>query len=122
MEIEKILLDSIDDAHRREQARTLITIIHKLGWSSILSDDEVKVNLRTLELYIRKHKTKLDELFGSTWDVSREDLVIHLNYYLLPILHLQLAVVGDKYKIELYIPKDGQDTGNNDSSGTSASV
>lgn len=70
----------------------LIDIIKQLGWDSFLDKRTIRPNLRRGELYIRKHATKLTELFDYSFhNINKNNLIDTLNPLLIEMGHVQIT-------------------------------
>ena len=73
----------------------LIAIIKSLGWDSLIDKRTIKPNIRSAQLYIRKHADELTKLYDVPFNnISKNNIVDTINPLLIHIWHIQ--IVGDK--------------------------
>lgn len=82
----------------------LVKIIKCLGWSSFGDDREIKPNIRSGYLYMRKHQIFLREIFGNSINkLDKNNLVNIINPFLISMWHVQIIGNNSLSKLELLI-------------------
>ena len=91
------LLSSITHGDSPEPAKCLahlIAIVRALGWESLMDPRHIKPNIRSAQLYIRKHAKELSKLYGiSFYNIEKNKVVDTINPLLIHMWHIQ--IVGD---------------------------
>lgn len=97
------LLSSITRGDSPEPAKCLahlIAIIRTLGWDSLMDPREIKPNIRSAQLYIRRHAEEFTKLYGMSFhNISKNKVVDTINPLLIHMWHVQ--IVGDTNRASL---------------------
>lgn len=91
------LLSSITRGDSPEAAKCLahlIAIVRALGWDSLMDPRHIKPNIRSAQLYIRKHADEFTKLYSMSFhNISKNKVVDTINPLLIHMWHIQ--IVGD---------------------------
>ena len=91
------LLSSITKGDSPDAAKCLahlIAIVRTMGWNSLTDQSEIKPDIRSAQLYIRRHANEFTKLYGMSFhNISKDKVVDTINPLLIHMWHVQ--IVGD---------------------------
>ena len=96
---------TIDEHKLMNQLTCLVDILKAFGWTSPKDTRTIKPNIRSAQLYLRRHSKELKELFPDCnipfETLSKQSIVDEINPLLIHMWHIQIIGNTSSASLEL---------------------